>query len=311
MPARREARAPRRGWAPPRAAAALGYGAGEAWTAFRRNGLMSLAAVLTIMVTLLLVGAAAAVAANLRLMASTLEGQVEVIAYLREGLAPAEIDRTMGAVRTLPGVRTVALVGREEALGRLQALFGDRVSLRDMIQTNPLPDSLEIALTNAGRAREVAAAVEQMAAVEEVTSGGQVLDRLLAATLLLRGGGAGAAALLGAVALVIIMNTIRLTILGRRQEIDIMQLVGAGGWYVRAPFVLEGALQGALATVLAGVLLVPGYLLVRGRLEMLLPFLPTVHPDALLPALVAALGAGGVLVGMSGSSLALRRFLHV
>jgi cell division transport system permease protein len=271
---------------------------------------MSLAAVLTIMVTLLLVGAATAVAANLRLMASILESHVEVVAYLRDGLAPAEVDRTAAAVRALPGVQSVKLVGRDEALGRLQDALGERISLREMIQTNPLPDSLEIALSSPGRAREVAAAVGEMQAVEDVTSGGQVLDRLLAATWLLRGGGAGAAAVLAGVALIIIMNTIRLTILGRRQEIEIMQLVGAGGWYLRAPFVLEGALQGLLATALAGVLLVPGYLVVLNRLEALLPFLPLIEAGALLPALVGAIGAAGVLVGMSGSSLALQRFLH-
>jgi len=309
MPARPDPRT-RRGAAPGRVAAAFGYGAGEAWTAFRRNGMMSLAAVLTIMVTLLLVGAATAVAANLRLMARILEDQVEVVAYLRDGLPPAEVDRVAAAVRSLPGVRSVTLVGRDEALGRLQEALGERVSLRDVIQTNPLPDSLEIALSTPGRAREVAAAVVAMEAVEDVTSGGTLLDRLLAATWLLRGGGAGAAALLAGVALIIIMNTIRLTILGRRQEIEIMQLVGAGGWYLRAPFIIEGALQGVVATALAGLLLVPGYLVVVDWVERLLPFLPLMEAGVLLPVLGGAMAAAGVLVGMGGSSLALRRFLH-
>ncbi len=291
-------------------AAALGYGAAEAWAAFRRNGLMSVAAVLTIMVTLLLVGAATAVAANLRLMARILEGQVEVVAYLRDGLSPAQVERAAAEVQSLPGVRSVALVGRDEALGRLQEALGERVSLRDVIQTNPLPDSLEIALSTAGRAREVAAAVAAMEAVEDVTSGGTLLDRLLAATWLLRGGGAGAAALLAGVALIIIMNTIRLTILARRHEIEIMQLVGAGGWYLSAPFVIEGALQGTLATLLAALLLFPGYLVVVDRVQGLLPFLPLMEARILLPALGGAMAAAGVLVGMSGSSLALRRFLH-
>lgn len=291
-------------------AVAVRYGGSEAWAAFRRNGLMSLAAVLTIMVTLLLVGAAAALAANLRLAASILEGEVEVIAYLRDGLSAAEVAEAAEAARSLSGVRTVRVVGRDEALARLQQALGEGVSLRDMMQTNPLPDSLEISLITPTRAREIASALAGMPAAEEVTTGGAVLDRLLAATRLLRGGGAGAAALLAAVALVIIMNTIRLTILGRRQEIEIMLLVGAGGWYVRSPFVLEGALQGLLATALAGLLLVPGYVLLVARLRALLPFLPLVEPEALLPALVAALAAGGGLVGMSGSALALRRFLR-
>lgn len=310
MPARPERRARARRPGARRLAAAVGYGAAEAWTAFRRNGLMSLAAVLTIMVTLLLVGAGAAVAANLRLMASILEGQVEVIAYLRDGLGGAEMRRAAEAVRAVPGVRGVEVVGRDEALARLQTALGERISLQDMIETNPLPESLEITLIDPAQARQIAAAVRAVPGVEEVTFGGQVLDRLLAATRLLRGGGATAAALLGAVALIIIMNTIRLTILSRRQEIEIMQLVGAGGWYVRSPFMLEGALQGGLATALAGLLLAPAYVLLRARLEALLPFLPLVRAEALLPTLLGTLAVGGVLVGMSGSLLALRRFLY-
>lgn len=291
--------------------AALRYAAAESLTAFRRNGLMSAAAVTIIMVTLLLVGGAAALSVNLRHMAAILDRQVEVVAYLRDGLTPPERDRITTEVQALPGVRGVEFVGREQALARLQAALGERIALRDVIQTNPLPDSLEVAVVDPREARRIAARVAEIGGVEDVTFGAQVLDHLLAATALLRGGGAAAAALLVAVALIIIMSTVRLTILGRRQEIEIMQLVGAGVWYVRSPFMLEGALQGLLATVLAALLLVAGYLLLLWRARVLLPFLPVVQAPDLLPGLVGILAAGGVLVGMTGSLLALRRFLYI
>jgi len=289
--------------------AAASYAAGEALAAFRRNGLMSAAAVTIIMVTLLPVGAAAALAANLRLMATVLERQVQVVAYLRDDLDSAGRDRVLAEVRSLPAVRGVTFVSRDEALIRLQGTLGNRVVLRDVIAANPLPDTLEIALRDPREARPLAAAVRGLAGVEDVTFGAQVLDRLLAITALLRLGGVGAALLLGAVALIIIMNTIRLTILGRRQEIEIMQLVGAGNWYVRSPFMLEGVLQGTVATALAALLLAPGYLLLLDRLHLLLPFLPVVAAPDLLPTLVAVMAASGVVVGLGGSYLALRRFL--
>jgi cell division transport system permease protein len=262
------------------------------------------------MVTLLLVGGAVAVAANLRHMASILEGQVEVVAYLQDGLTPEGRGRIMAQATALAGVRGVEFVGRDQALARLRAALGERIALRDVLQTNPLPDSLEIAVARPEEARRIAAEVRTIAGVEDAAFGAQVLDRLLAVTALLRGGGVAAAALLGSVALIIIMNTIGLTILSRRQEIEIMQLVGAGAWYVRSPFMVEGALQGLLATILAALLLVPGYLLLVSRARLVLPFLPVLPAADLLPGLVGILGAGGVLVGMSGGLLALRRFLH-
>jgi len=290
--------------------AALAYAGGEALAAFRRNGLMSAAAVTTIMVTLLPVGGAVALAANLRLMTTILERQVQVVAYLRDGISPQERDRLTAQVRALPGVRRVEFVGRDQALVRLQDALGERVSLRDVIETNPLPDSLEVALVNPREARPVADAVRQIGGVEDVAFGAQAVDRLLAVTGLLRTGGVAAGLLLGGVALIIIMNTIRLTIIGRRQEIEIMQLVGASPWYVRSPFMLEGVLQGLVATALAALVLIPGYILLLARARDVVPFLPLVHAPDLLPTLVVSLGLGGMLVGMSGSLLALRRFLH-
>lgn len=289
----------------------MGYAAAEATGAFRRNGLMSAAAVSTIMAALLPVGAAVALGANLRMMVAAVEEQVEVVAYLQEGVDQAARQRLMAQIRSLPGVRRVVFVGRDEALRRLQAALGEQVSLRDAVETNPLPDSLEVAPTDPRQSRAVAAAVQRLPGVEDVTYGARTVDRLLALTALLRAAGAAAAALLGGVAVIIIMNTIRLTIIARRQEIEIMQLVGASPWYVRSPFVLEGALQGLAATALAALLLVPGYALLLHRARQTLPFLPLARPPEVLPGMVLALSLGGVVVGMGGSTLALRRYLRV
>jgi len=291
--------------------AAAGYAAAEAAAAFRRNGLMSAAAVSTIMAALLPVGAAVALGANLRVVVAAMEEQVQVVAYLQDGVDRTARQRLVARIRTLPGVRRVAFVARDEALRRLQAALGEGVSLRDVVETNPLPDSLEVALLDPRQAREVAAAVRTLPGGEDVTYGAQAVDRLLALTALLRAAGASAAALLGGVAAIIIMNTIRLTIIARRQEIEIMQLVGASPWYVRSPFVLEGALQGLAATALASLMLVAGYLVLLDRVRQTLPFLPLARPSEVLPATVLALSLGGVLVGVGGSTLALRRYLQV
>lgn len=166
-------------------------------------------------------------------------------------------------------------------------------------------------MTQPEHIRRLGAEIKRIGGIEDVGFGVQVLDRLLAVTTLLRWGGVAATGLLATVALIVIMNTIRLTILSRRTEIEIMQLVGAGGWFVRSPFLLEGAVAGLIGTLLAAAVLVPGYLVLFSRAQRVLPFLPIVPAVHLLPLLLISLAVGGIVVGTAGSLLALRRFMHI
>ena len=280
----------------------------EAVAGFRRNGLMTVATVTTVLVALLTVGTATALGMNLRHLASTLEAQVEIVVFLRDGLAQAEISRVQRVVTALAGVGEVRFVSRAEALARLQRRLGD-AAFGDLAEHNPLPDSLEIRVTTPRDVKSIAASISRLAGVEEVTYGAQVADRLAVLTRGLRVLSVLGTLFLVSVALVVVANTIRLTVIARREEIEIMRLVGATRWFIRWPFLLEGAMQGAVAAVAAGLVLAMLYLAIAARLSVSLPFLPVVAPaDALRPMLIAIL-AGGLVVGASGSLIAVRRFL--
>lgn len=283
--------------------------AADAVAGFRRNGLMTVAAVTTVMVALLVVGAAVLIGLNLARIASAVEAQVEVIAFLQDGLGQARTARLRTAVAGLPGVTAVTFVTRDEALRRLQDHLGDGAAFDDLVKTNPLPDSFELQLVNPGQAPTIARAVARQPGVIDVTYGGQVVDRVVAlgrgvrlvATLL--------TLFLAGVALVVVVNTIRLTVIARRQEIEIMALVGATRWFIRWPFLIEGLLQGAAAAAGAVIILTIVYAVGTARLGALLPFLPIAGvADAFRPLMLWVL-AGGAGLGMLGSVIAIRRFL--
>ncbi len=275
----------------------------------RRGGLMTLAATTTMLVALAVAGGGALVSANLVHLATLLEDQVEVVILLRDGLAPAQHQRTLAAVEALPGVRRAVLVGRAEALRRLQATYGMPASLAASLPSNPLPDSIEVRVRDAGRIREVAEAARRLPGVDDVVFGTPVVDRLVAVTRAVRVSAAVVAGVLAAAALLIITNTIRLTVSARRQEIEIMTLVGATPGFIRGPFLWEGALQGGLAAAAASCLLGAGYAWLAVRVEASLPFLPLLPPPAVLPGVLALVWAVGVAVGIGGSALGLRRYL--
>jgi len=282
----------------------------DALDGLRRNGLMAAAAISTIVVALAVAGGGILASANLMHLASILEGQVEIVAFLRDGLSPADHERVLAAVRALSSVRSATVVNKTAALRRLQRSFGTPSSMSDLLPSNPLPDSIEVRVVDARQVRAVASMVGRISGVEEVVFGTPVVDRLVALTRAVRVGGTALAALLAAASLLIIVNTIRMTVAARRQEIEIMSLVGATPGFIRGPFMLEGALQGAAAAGLTTVLLVAGYASLAARVSTWLPFLPLLAPAAILPAAVAIVWILATAVGIGGSMIGLRRYLR-
>ena len=288
----------------------VAYFVGEAAISFRRNGLMSVAAVTTVLVSLLAVGAAFLAGINLARLAQSLDAQVEIVAFLADGLPAGDGARLQQSIAALPEVATVSFVSRGDALKRLQTRLGATAAFADMTESNPLPDSLEVRVVDPRAVEEVAAAIGRLHGVAEVSYGGQVVERLTALTRGVRLLAGALVALLGGVAVIIVVNTIRLTVIARRTEIEIMELVGATRWFIRWPFLIEGMLQGAFAAAAAVGVLGTVYALGVRRLEESLPFLPTVSPSQVLLPLIAVVMTMGVALGAVGSTLAVRRFLH-
>jgi cell division transport system permease protein len=206
----------------------------------------------------------------------------------------------------------VQYVSKTRALERLRRDLGDLGGALDGLAQNPLPPSLEItprATLAPSGVRVLAAQLGMMPGVSEVDYGREWLDKLEALTRGLRVFGAGALFTVLGAALLVVANTIRLAVYARRDEIEIMKLVGATDGYVRAPFLMEGALQGLLgaALALAAIVAVQKWLLPPA--SQAFAFAAGISAPHLTPEHWAALLATGAVVGLFGSWLAVARFL--
>jgi cell division transport system permease protein len=241
----------------------------EALLSFRRAPLLSALSITTIAFSLFTLGLFGLVAINLRAALRGLEERVEIVAFVLRGTPAETIALATEDIAAFPEVKDVQYVTEAQALGRARReLVEFRDAYRDL-QVNPLPASIEVRLKegnrDAGTVERVAQRLRGFSFINDVRFGRewvQKLDHLRNVTGIV---GLVIGLAFAAVAVVIIGVTIRLTLLQRAREISIMRLVGATNWFIRGPFLLEGALKGLLGGLLSLVLCYGGYLLFRDR----------------------------------------------
>ncbi|MDI3269514.1 MAG: permease-like cell division protein FtsX [Bacillota bacterium] len=285
----------------------------EAWQGVRSGGLLSLASALAIVVSLAALAVVMILAVNLQHMTRVVENQLQMVAYLVEDFDRTWQDELMRKVKAIPHVKQATFVTREEGLQRLQDQLGsDSVLLEAAAESgNPLPDAVEVEVDDPRYMGQVAAALGTIESVEEVAYRRDIVNRLTALTDGIRNVGLALVLLLAAASLLTVANTVRLTIYARRREIAIMKLVGATNSFIRWPFLLEGFLFGLVGAGLALAIAWGGYSWLVVRVGEGLPFVPVLSPDAVLLQVAQWLLVGGVLLGVGGSVVSLRRFLRV
>lgn len=294
----------------------LAFSVGRAVGGIRRNALMSLAAVATMLLMLLLLAGFWLLQAGLAAGVAYVEEKVEIVADLRD-VAGAEAALTVAAqalatdVAALPEVRSVRYVSKDEALARFRERLRERgqVDLTGYLDRNPLPASLEVGLVDP---REYGPVVDLLssrtAVVDDVVEVQQLIQRLTAVTDILRTGGLVVLVLVGFVVLFIIVNTIRLAVVARREEIEIMRLVGASDAFIRWPFIFEGAIVGLLGAGLALAILA---LLAPAAGDLMYGFFRVLplQLGSLARDIVVLVVGTGLGVGVLGSWISVRSYL--
>ena len=294
----------------------LAFSIGRALQGIRRNALMSLAAIATMVLMLLLLAGFWLLQAGLVAGVAYVEEKVEIVADLRD-VPGAEAALTVQAqalaadVAALPEVREVRYVSKEEALARFRERLRERgqADLTGYLDRNPLPASLEVGLVDPREYQPVVDLLQSReGVVDDVVEVQQLIERLTSVTDVLRTGGFVVLALVGLVVLFIIVNTIRLALVARREEIEIMRLVGASDAFIRWPFIFEGAFVGLLGAALAlgvlALLAAPVGDLMYGFFRVLPLQLGTLARDIVI--LVVGTGLG---VGVLGSWISVRSYL--
>jgi cell division transport system permease protein len=278
-----------------------------------RAPLPSLVSVLTISLSLF-IGASFVLGLFVaRALLTSWGAQASVTLYLDKQTTDAQARALVQQVRMQAAGVEVAYVDRGLALQRLRAELGDLSGALDGLAQNPLPPSLEVTPRVSllpAEVRMLAMQLSQLPGVAEVDYGREWLDKLEALARGLRVFGAGALLTVLGAALLVVANTIRLAVYARRDEIEIMKLVGATDGYVRAPFLLEGALQGLIGAALAlgAVLAVQKWLLPTA--SQAFAFAAGLRAPDLAPAHAAVFLGMGAVVGLCGSWLAVARFLR-
>jgi len=241
-------------------------------------------------------------------VAETVPRRLEVHAFLQPGLPRARAELLAADLSREPEVRRVTLVPREAAWEEFRKSF--RPEDLEGLGDNPLPDKLEIAAADPPAALAIAARLRAAPEVDHVNDSRETLRRLSALAAGMRVGGFALAVVLACGAAAIVGNAIRMTLFARRREIRVMQLVGATDAFIRAPFLIEGALQGALGGLLASGAVLGCVHYLTARVLPDTPFFNEFRLAINLPVFCTALAAAGILLGLAGSSFSLRRFLR-
>jgi cell division transport system permease protein len=296
----------------------------EAFRALRRNGAPSMAAVVTTVVTVTLLGVLIPVFQTTQAKSNEVRDSLETRVAIYDDATRAEINSLEHKLEAIPHVASVKLITKAEALNELKEDLGKQKSgeLLTQLHSNPLPANFQIKADDASNLNAVQAAIEppgpdgkpqsispivqdqftrqeDSRQIEKVTSALKIILTVITALLIVA-------------SLMLVGNTIRLSIYTRRREVEVMRLVGATRWFIRWPFMIEGVVVGFTGGLVAILILWLGKLTIVDPLSNSIGFLAAQNSTTLsFPALVAILFAASVLVSAVGSGVTLRRFLKV
>jgi cell division transport system permease protein len=288
----------------------------ETWINFRRTSWMNFVSIGMIAAVTLILGIFGLLALNLSGLVNSWREQVQIILFLEEGLNSATLAKIQKKVAEEPAVKSFTYVSKSEALSRFRQEAKSMGDLLRGLDENPLPASLEIKVRPQYQDGETLARLAEdfgkLKGVEDVLYGQEWVERLLTFFNLLELLGLGLGGLLLLSALFIVANTIRLTVMARKEEMEILLAVGATKGYISRPYLLEGMIHGLLGVGVALALLYGLYQLLLSQMSFSsAAALGIESVDFLDPLSLAAFFAGGILVGLGGSWFSVRRYLKI
>lgn len=284
----------------------------EVFISLRRNNWMSVASIGTVAVSLFIFGMFLMMVMNMNKLAENMESQVQINVYLLEKVDREQARDIEKDLKEIEGVESVGFVTKDEAMERFKDRLGDQKTLLDALdETNPLPDSFEVTVTNPDLVKPAAEKMEKIDGVECAKYGQDVMEHLFEITRLLRIFGFTLMLVLAFATLFIISNTIRLTVFARRKEIAIMKYVGATDWFIRWPFVMEGMVLGLFGSIIAAMVLRTAYTAMAEKVYETLAFFPLIPEQPFLTYITIVVVISGMVVGAIGSAVSIKKFLKV
>lgn len=295
----------------------------ESLTGFSRNLSTTLGSIITIFLSLLIIGIFFIAGSVINNVVADVESQVSITAYVADDASQEDIDSVMSSIEGMDGVESVTFTTKEQALENFTTSMTSNPDIVAQLDgQNPLPASIDVQLAEAQEVSSIAQGIldnETFVSIcdnpedpsDSLQYGQKTVDKLFSFTNAIRIVGVALIALLIVIAFIFINNTIRLAILARRKEIAIMRLVGASNGFIRGPFLMEGALHAVIGSILAIVILELLHQLLLPRISAALPWLPIAIDPVTFVFIYLGLLVAGLLIGIFGSLLAMRRYLKV
>ena len=272
----------------------LAYFLAETTKSLFRNRFMTMASILTVTLSMFILGTFLCVVLNINHMASYLEDQVEMSVYMKDGLTTSQVMDIGKKLKALPELKEIKFTNKDQANG------------------NPLPASYRISFSNPEALKKSVDIVKKYPGVDGVQYGQDIIEQLYKIAQIIRISGIILMGFLAAAELFIISNTIRLTVFARRREIQIMKYVGATNGFIRWPFIFEGIVIGFIGSVIASIILWQGYqYVVNAIFNAGLVFVPTINVFPFMFYVAGIIILFGIIIGVLGSAISLRKYMKV
>jgi cell division transport system permease protein len=291
----------------------FGYNLKQAFVQMGRNKGMYFTSILAITAMMLILGLFFVSFVNVNMFTKEIEKDYNVIkVYIKEGTKPEETEAVGKELEAMDGVEKVEFVSKEAALETLKARWGENGYLLENLPKNPLPESYTVNVKNKEAANNLAEKAPKIEAVDDVVYYRDTIEKLSQLSHFVEMGSLIAMAFLIIVSIVIVANTIKLTVFNREKEIGIMKYLGATNWFVRAPFVWGGIIVGTVSALIATGLTYLIYSKVVGIIGTDLTRILSVSvvpADRLTIVLLVGFLFLGIVIGACGSFISIRRFL--
>ncbi len=285
------------------------YFLAEGWKSTKRN--VSLISLGTMAVSIFVLGVFGLILMNLSNVNSNLRSSIEIRVYVEDNLTGQGLGALKQQIESIEGVHRVTYVSKEEGLSRLAKQLGEKAGLVDILGENPLPDAFDVRVFNADSTPDIASRISNLPHIIGVNYGQGFTEKLLSATRFIAVATVVLAVILLGAVMFIVGNTVRLSLVSRAQEIEVMKLVGATDWFIMWPFLIEGMIVGFLGSSLSGICLYVVYRACISRLGLVAPFIPIITETAPVARLCAGLVGLGVLMGVFAGGVFIKKHLEI
>lgn len=280
----------------------------EALSSMARSAWMSWLVIATIAVSLSILGGFWLVVQDIRSVAQQMGATVPAMVFCKQDANTKGVEL---AIKEIPGVVRVTVIPKDQAWKQMQEDFKTKMTFNNLLEDNPLPDTIKVETDNPDLTAGVVEKIAHLEGVEDVSYGKELLEKLASFAAFIKTAGLAISGILGVASLAVIMNTIRLAVMARKREIEIMHLVGASNAFIAWPFLLEGMLFGLFGACLTGCILAGWRYFTINKWQELFPFVHMTADYMQTAQLLTWLALIGMALGAVGSALSVRKHIRL